>query len=72
MKDVKLKPRIKGLTGRQAKYFEQKNITLERKLNPDKLMNRKLTEIDDADMAKLEQEIASDPAVQDAGFCPKG
>jgi hypothetical protein len=71
MKDVKLRPRIKGLTTKQAKFFEQKNITIERLDNPDKLMNRKLTEITPEDMEKLELEIANDPAVKGAGFCPK-
>jgi hypothetical protein len=40
-------------------------------LNKENLMNRKLIEIPEAEMARLEQAIANDPAVQKAGFCPK-
>jgi hypothetical protein len=71
MREVDLKPKIKGLTEQQARFFEQKNINAELKLNPKNLMNRKLVEISEPDMVKLEQTIANDPAVQGAGFCPK-
>ncbi len=70
-RDMVLKERITGLTEEQAKFFEQKNIDIERAQNPEKLMNRKLVEITKPEMERLERSIANDSRVRDAKFCMK-
>jgi hypothetical protein len=51
--------------------MEQKNIDIEVKVNKDNLVNRDLRPVSQKRMARLEKSIANDPAVRDAGFCPK-
>ena len=70
-KGMKLKERISGLNDDQAAFMEQKNIDIEVKVNKDNLVNRDLRPVSQKRMARLEKSIANDPAVRDAGFCPK-
>jgi hypothetical protein len=64
MREIRLYPKVTGLSADAASYLEQKNI----ELAGDRAMNRR-QQVDPSVLAALEQQLAENREIREAGYC---